>query len=114
MPLAPREFAATLLAEARDTHPWLHHRLFRMVCAGELRGDQVRNVIREQGCFFLDTLYYEHMEVEEDHSERAVRILEQVAVTDAEQARGLLALRRAVAARRICADGMYEAFVGAA
>jgi len=241
MPLAPREFAATLLAEARDTHPWLHHRLFRMIGAGELRRDQVRNVIREQGCFFLDTLrhaawkiisvggftptwedlerqraliplvveegghdtiggkqtahaylfvrlceglgwsrdevfstaylpttiieknelfqlqrastlealcggniatesinhivsartaaamekhygiprealdfYYEHMEVEEDHSERAVRILEQVAVTDAEQARGLLALRRAVAARRICADGMYEAFVGAA
>lgn len=238
MPLAPREFAATLLAEARDTHPWLHHRLFRMIGAGELRRDQVRNVIREQGCFFLDTLrhaawkiisvggftptwedlerqraliplvveegghdtiggkqtahaylfvrlceglgwsrdevfgtaylpttiieknelfqlqrastlealcggniatesinhivsarmaaamekhygiprealdfYYEHMEVEEDHSERAVRILEQVAVTDAEQARGLLALRRALAARRICADGMYEAFV---
>ena len=241
MPLGPREFAATLLAAARDTHPWLHHRLFRMICAGELRRDQVRNVIREQGCFFLDTLrhaawkiisvggftptwedlerqraliplvveegghdtiggkqtahaylfvrlcegldwtrdevfntaylpttiieknelfqlqrsstlealcggnlatesinhivsarmaaamekhygippaaldfYYEHMEVEEDHSERAVRILAQVAVTDAEQARGLLALRRAIAARRICADGMYEAFVGAA
>ena len=67
MPLAPREFAATLLAEARDTHPWLHHGLFR--------------------------------------------ILDQVAVTDAEQARGRLALRRAIAARRICADGMYEAFV---
>jgi pyrroloquinoline quinone (PQQ) biosynthesis protein C len=241
MPLAPREFAATLLAEARDTHPWLHHRLFRMICAGELSRDQVRNVAREQGCFFLDTLrhaawkiisvggftptwedlerqraliplvveegghdtiggkqtahaylfvrlceglgwsrdevfnteylpttiieknelfqlqrsstlealcggniatesinhivsarmaaamekhygiprealdfYYEHMEVEEDHGQRAVRILEQVAVTDAEQARGLLALRRAIAARRICAEGMYEAFVGAA
>jgi pyrroloquinoline quinone (PQQ) biosynthesis protein C len=241
MPLAPREFAAMLLATARDTHPWLHHRLFRMICAGELSHDQVRNVIREQGCFFLDTLrhaawkiisvggftptwedlerqraliplvveegghdtiggkqtahaylfvrlceglgwsrdevfnteylpttiieknelfqlqrsstlealcggniatesinhivsarmaaamekhygiprealdfYYEHMEVEEDHGQRAVRILEQVAVTDAEQARGLLALRRAIAARRICAEGMYEAFVGAA
>ena len=241
MPLAPRAFAATLLSEARDTHPWLHHRLFRMICAGELSRDQVRNVVREQGCFFLDTLrhaawkiisvggftptwedlerqraliplvveegghdtiggkqtahaylfvrlceglgwsrdevfnteylpttiieknelfqlqrsstlealcggniatesinhivsarmaaamekhygiprealdfYYEHMEVEEDHGARAVRILEQVAVTDAERARGLLALRRAIAARRICADGMYEAFVGAA
>ncbi len=90
MPLAPREFAATILAEARDTHPWLNHRLFRMIC------------------------HYEHMEVEEDHGERAVRILEQVAGTDAEQTRGLLALRRAIAARRICADGMYEAFVGAA
>ena len=238
MPLAPREFAETLLAEARDTHPWLHHRLFRMICAGELSRDQVRHVVREQGCFFLDTLrhaawkiisvggftptwedlerqraliplvveegghdtiggkqtahaylfvrlcegldwtraevfdtpylpttiiekdelfqlqrsstlealcggniatesinhivsermaaalekhygvpraaldfYYEHMEVEEDHGARAVRILDQVAVTDAEQARGLLALRRAIAARRICADGMYDAFV---
>lgn len=239
MPLAPRDFAARLLAEARDTHPWLHHRLFRMICAGELARDQVRHVIREQGCFFLDTLrhaawkiisvggftptwedlerqraliplvveegghdtiggkqtahaylfvrlceglgwsrdevfatpylpttiieknelfhlqrastlealcggniatesinhvvsarmatamekhygvsraaldfYYEHMEVEEDHSDRALRILEQVAVTDADQARGLLALRRAITARRICADSMYAAFVG--
>jgi pyrroloquinoline quinone (PQQ) biosynthesis protein C len=58
--------------------------------------------------------YYEHMEVEEDHSERAIRILETVAVTDAEQARGRLALRRAIVARRICADGMYEEFVGRA
>ena len=86
MPLAPREFAATLLAEARDTHPWLHHRLFRV--------------------------YYEHMGVEEDHGERAVPILEGVAVTDVDHARGRLALRRAIAARRICAEGMYEAFVG--
>jgi pyrroloquinoline quinone (PQQ) biosynthesis protein C len=241
MPLAARDFAAGLLAEARETHPWLHHRLFRMIVAGELSRAQVRHVIREQGCFFLDTLrhaawkiisvggftptwedlerqraliplvveegghdtiggkqtahaylfvrlceglgwsrdevfatpylpttiieknelfqlqrastlealcggniatesinhivsermaaamekhygvpraaldfYYEHMEVEEDHSERAIRILETVAVTDAEQARGRLALRRAIVARRICADGMYEEFVGRA
>jgi pyrroloquinoline quinone (PQQ) biosynthesis protein C len=241
MPLAARDFAAALLAEARQTHPWLHHRLFRMIADGELPREQVRHVIREQGCFFLDTLrhaawkiisvggytptwedlerqraliplvveegghdtiggkqtahaylfvrlceglgwsrddvfsapylpttiieknelfqlqrsstlealcggniatesinhivsgrmaaamekhygvpraaldfYYEHMEVEEDHSERAVRILEAVARTDAEQARGRLALRRAIAARRICADGMYEAFVARA
>jgi len=241
MPLAARDFATALLAEARDTHPWLHHRLFRMIADGELPREQVRHVIREQGCFFLDTLrhaawkiisvggytptwedlerqraliplvveegghdtiggkqtahaylyvrlceglgwsrdevfstpylpttiieknelfqlqrsstlealcggniatesinhivsgrmaaamekhygvpraaldfYYEHMEVEEDHSERAVRILATVARTDAEQARGRLALRRAIAARRICADGMYEAFVAGA
>jgi len=241
MPLAARDFAAALLAEARQTHPWLHHRLFRMIADGELAREQVRHVIREQGCFFLDTLrhaawkiisvggytptwedlerqraliplvveegghdtiggkqtahaylfvrlceglgwsrdevfstpylpttiieknelfqlqrastlealcggniatesinhivsgrmaaamekhygvpraaldfYYEHMEVEEDHSERAVRILEAVARTDAEQARGRLALRRAITARRICADGMYEAFVARA
>ena len=241
MPLAARDFADALLAEARQTHPWLHHRLFRMIADGELPREQVRHVIREQGCFFLDTLrhaawkiisvggytptwedlerqraliplvveegghdtiggkqtahaylyvrlceglgwsrdevfstpylpttiieknelfqlqrsstlealcggniatesinhivsgrmaaamekhygvpraaldfYYEHMEVEEDHSERAVRILATVARTDAEQARGRLALRRAIAARRICADGMYEAFVAGA
>lgn len=238
MPIAARDFAAGLLAEARETHPWLHHPLFRMIAAGELPRERVRHVVREQGCFFLDTLrhaawkiisvggytptgedlerqraliplvveegghdtiggkqtahaylfvrlceglgwtrddvfntpylpttiieknelfqlqrsstlealcggniatesinhivsqrmatamekhygvppaaldfYYEHMEVEEDHSERAIRILEQIAVTDADQARGRLALRRAIAARRICADGMYEAFV---
>ena len=238
MPHAPAEFATRLLAEAQETHPWLHHRLFRMLVAGELTHDEVRRVIREQGCFFLDTLrhaawkiisvggfsptfedlerqraliplvveegghdtiggkqtahaylyvrlceglgwtrddvfatdylpstimeknelfqlqregtlealcggniatesinhivsarmaealekhygvsrgaldfYYEHMEVEEDHSERALKIVARVTVTDEAQKRGLLALRRAITARRICADGMYEAFV---
>src|SRR5262245_36366322 len=56
LPLAAQDYAAELLAEARATHPWLHHRLFRMICAGELTRDEVRNVIREQGAFFLDTL----------------------------------------------------------
>ncbi len=239
MPQAPAEFAARLLAEAQETHPWLHHQLFRMLAAGELTREQVRRVIREQGCFFLDTLrhaawkiisvggfsptfedlerqraliplvveegghdtiggkqtahaylyvrlceglgwsrdevftteylpttimeknelfrlqregtlealcggniatesinhivsarmaeamekhygvsrgaldfYYEHMEVEEDHSKRALAIVAKLAVTDEEQQRGRLALRRAITARRICADGMHEAFVG--
>lgn len=238
MPLAPRDFAAGLLAEARETHPWLHHQLFRMICDGELSRDQVRNVIREQGAFFLDTLrhaawkiisvggftptfedlerqraliplvveegghdtiggkqtahaylfvrlceglgwsreevfdtpylpttiieknelfqlqregtldalcggniatesinhivsgrmaaamekhygvaranldfYYEHMEVEEEHGERAIQILATIALTDAAQSRGRLALRRAITVRRLCADGMYDAFV---
>jgi pyrroloquinoline quinone (PQQ) biosynthesis protein C len=238
MPLAPRDFAAQLLAEARETHPWLHHRLFREIRDGRLSRDQVRHVIREQGAFFLDTLrhaawkivsvggytptwqdlerqraliplvveegghdtlggkqtahaylfvklceglgwsrdevfdtsylpstiieknelfqlqregplaalcggniatesinhvvsarmaeamekhygvprasldfYHEHMEVEEDHGERAVRILESIAITEAEQARGRQALRRAITVRRLCADGMYDAFV---
>jgi pyrroloquinoline quinone (PQQ) biosynthesis protein C len=232
------EFATRLLTEAEQTHPWLHHRLFRMIVSGELSREQVRHVIREQGCFFLDTLrhaawkiisvggftptfedlerqraliplvveegghdtiggkqtahaylfvrlceglgwsrddvfstdylpttiieknelfqlqrastlealcggniatesinhivsarmaqamekhygipraaldfYHEHMAVEEDHRDRALTILARVAVTDEEQKRGLLALRRAITARRICADGMYEAFV---
>jgi pyrroloquinoline quinone (PQQ) biosynthesis protein C len=238
MTLSPTAFAQSLLTEARDTHPWLHHRLFRMIWDGALSRDQLRQVIRQQGCFFLDTLrhaawkiisvggetptwhdlerqraliplvveeggedtvggkttahaflfvrlgealgisreemfsteylpttiieknelfllqrastlealcggniatesinaihvkrmaealekhygvarealdfYYVHMEVEEDHAARAVRLLEQLAVTDADQARGRLALRRAIAVRRICADGLLEAYV---
>jgi pyrroloquinoline quinone (PQQ) biosynthesis protein C len=238
MPLAPADFAALLLAEARETHPWLHHRLFLAVVDGDLSREQVRRVIREQGCFFLDTLrhaawkiisvggftptyedlerqralipllveegghdtiggmqtahaylyvrlceglgwsrdevfttdylpttiieknelfqlqrastlealcggniatesinhivsarmaqalekhygvprealafYHEHMEVEEDHSARAIRILSKLAVTDEEQKRGLSALRRAITVRRLCADGMFQAFV---
>lgn len=239
MPVSPAEFASTLLKEAQATHPWLHHALFRMIYDGKLSRSQLQNVIRQQGCFFLDTLrhaawkiisvggytptlddlerqraliplvveeggedmvggkttahaylfiklaeglgiskeelfdtpylpttiieknelfllqrsstlealcggniatesinpihmqrmaealeqhygvprasldfYYVHMEVEGDHADRAVRILEKLAVTEQEQARGLLALRRAVTARRICADGMLEAFAG--
>ena len=238
MPLPVNEFAATLLAEARETHPWLHHPLFRMIQDGQASREQVRNVIRQQGCFFLDTLrhaawkivsvggytptwedlerqraliplvveeggrdtiggdqtahaflyvrlceglgltrdevfateylpttiieknelfalqregtlealcggniatesingivsgrmaealekhygvardalefYFEHMEVESDHENRAVRILARLATTDETQARGRLAMRRAIAARRICVDGIYEAFV---
>ena len=238
MALPVAEFTAQMLKEARDTHPWLHHRLFRMMADGELSRVQVQQVLKQQGAFFLDTLrhaawkiisvggltptyedlerqraliplvveegghdtiggkqtahaylfvrlceglgwtrdevfatdylpttiieknelfqlqrsstlealcggniatesinhvvsarlaqamtkhygvprtaldfYHEHMEVEEDHRDRAIGILSKVAVTDEEQKRGLLALRRAITARRICADGMYEAFV---
>src|SRR5499433_1870361 len=240
MALPPAEFAAALLREAKETHPWLHHRLFRMLWDGRLTPAQLRDVIRQQGCFFLDTLrhaawkiisvggysptfedlerqraliplvveeggedtvggkttahaflfiklaealgisrdalfateylpttiieknelfllqrsstiealcggniateslnaihvqrmadalerhygvprealdfYHVHMEVEGDHADRAVRILSALATTDEAQARGRLALRRAITARRICADGMYESFVGA-
>jgi hypothetical protein len=52
-----------------------------------------------------------HMEVEGDHSDRAVRILEQLCVSDADQTRGLSAMRRAITARRICVDGLMESFV---
>jgi len=55
--------------------------------------------------------YHVHMEVEGDHADRAVRILSALATTDEAQARGRLAMRRAIAARRICADGMLSAFV---
>jgi hypothetical protein len=58
--------------------------------------------------------YLVHMEVEGDHAARAVRLLERLAVTDEQQTWGRLAMRRAITVRRICADGMLEAFVGAA
>jgi pyrroloquinoline quinone (PQQ) biosynthesis protein C len=239
MALLPAAFATALLEEARETHPWLDHPLFHMIYAGRLDRSQLQSVLRQQGCFFLDTLrhaawkiisaggytptfedlerqrsliplvveeggadmvggtttahaflyvrlceglgisreevfgtdylpttiieknelfllqrsstlealcggniatesinpihmqrmaeamekhygvarealefYYVHMEVEGDHAERAVRILSKLAVTDEEQARGRLAMRRAITARRICADGMFDAFVG--
>ena len=239
MALTPAAFTDALLREAQETHPWLHHPLFRMIWDGKLDRRQLQSVIRQQGCFFLDTLrhaawkiisvggysptfedlerqraliplvveeggedtiggkatahaflfielaralgisrdelfateylpttiieknelfllqrtstlealcggniatesinathvqrmadamehhygvartaldfYHVHMEVEGDHADRAVRILSQLATTDDDQARGRLAMRRAITARRICADGMLEAFVG--
>jgi len=45
-----------------------------------------------------------------DQGARAVSILPKLAVSDEEQARGRLAMRRAITARRICADGMLDAF----
>jgi len=240
MPLTGAAFTNELLAEARQTHPWLHHPLFYMIWDGKLTRPQLQSVICQQGCFFLDTLrhaawkiisvggysptyedlerqraliplvveeggedtvggkttahaflfirlaealgisrdelfateylpttiiekdelfllqrsstiealcggniateslnalhvqkmadamerhygvarpaltfYHVHSEVEDDHAERAVRILSQLATTDETQARGRLAMRRAITARRICADGMLEAFVSA-
>jgi pyrroloquinoline quinone (PQQ) biosynthesis protein C len=237
MALAPAAFATALLEEARQTHPWLHHPLFHLIYEGRLGRGQLQSVIRQQGCFFLDTLrhaawkiisvggytpthedlerqraliplvveeggedmvggkttahaflyvrlceglgisreevfgteylpttiieknelfllqrsstlealcggniatesinpihmqrmadalethygvargalefYHVHVAVEADHAERAVRILSTLAVTDEAQARGRLALRRALTARRICADGMLEAY----
>ena len=236
--LPPAEFARQLLNEAQETHPWLHHPLFHLIWDGKLSRDQVCNIIRQQGAFFLDTLrhaawkiisvggytptfadlerqraliplvveeggedtiggkttahsflfirlaealgisrdelfateylpttiieknelfllqrsstiealcggniateslnaihvqrmaealethygvpraaldfYHVHMEVEGDHADRAVRILSELATTDEAQARGRLAMRRAITVRRICADGMLEAFV---
>src|SRR5207244_9651582 len=54
--LPPAEFARKLLKEAEDTHPWLHHPLFHMIWDGRLSRDQVRDIIGQQGAFFLDTL----------------------------------------------------------
>ena len=236
--LPPAEFARQLLREAEDTHPWLHHPLFYLIWSGKLSRDQVRNIIRQQGAFFLDTLrhaawkiisvggamptwtdlqrqrsllplvveeggedtidgtqtdhsilfvqlcealgftrdevfntdylpttiieknelfalqregtiealcggniatesinathvlymaqalekhygipksaldfYYVHAHVEEDHRDRAVRILTELCVNEAAQKTGLSAMRRAITARRICVDGLMAAFV---
>lgn len=49
-------FARELIAESRRTHPWLNHQLFKSIWAGELSPDQVREVIKQQGAFFLDTI----------------------------------------------------------
>src|SRR3989441_3799498 len=56
MAVLPAEFATGLLKEAQETHPWLHHPLFRMIYDGQLTRVQLQSVIRQQGCFFLDTL----------------------------------------------------------
>jgi pyrroloquinoline quinone (PQQ) biosynthesis protein C len=55
--------------------------------------------------------YYVHAHVEEDHRDRAVRILTDLCVTETAQKTGLSAMRRAITARRICIDGLMEAFV---
>jgi len=54
--LPPADFARQLLKEAQDTHPWLHHPLFHLIWDGKLSRNQVRDIIRQQGAFFLDTL----------------------------------------------------------
>jgi pyrroloquinoline quinone (PQQ) biosynthesis protein C len=110
MTMAPAEFAKQLLTEARETHPWLHHRLFKAIVAGELSREQVRHVIRE-GAFFLDTLRH-----------AAWKIISVGGFTptyeDLERQRALIPLvveegghDTIGGKRRICADGMYEAFV---
>jgi pyrroloquinoline quinone (PQQ) biosynthesis protein C len=49
-------FGEQLVAEAKRTHPWLHHPLFQEIVAGRLTRAQLREVIKQQGAFFLDTV----------------------------------------------------------
>lgn len=49
-------YGDALIAEAKRTHPWLHHPLSRAVCAGELSREQLQVWIQQQGAFFLDTV----------------------------------------------------------
>jgi pyrroloquinoline quinone (PQQ) biosynthesis protein C len=49
-------YGKQLVAEAQQTHPWLHHPLFRALAAGRLSRPQLREVVKQQGAFFLDTV----------------------------------------------------------
>ncbi|MFI5269936.1 MAG: iron-containing redox enzyme family protein [Chloroflexota bacterium] len=49
-------FARGLIEESRRTHPWLNHQLFKDIWAGKLAREQVREVVKQQGAFFLDTI----------------------------------------------------------
>jgi pyrroloquinoline quinone (PQQ) biosynthesis protein C len=49
-------FARGLIAESRQTHPWLNHQLYKDIWAGKLSQAQVREVVKQQGAFFLDTI----------------------------------------------------------
>jgi pyrroloquinoline quinone (PQQ) biosynthesis protein C len=53
---AKLSFGQQLVEEAKLTHPWLHHLLFRDIVAGKLSPAQLREVIKQQGAFFLDTV----------------------------------------------------------
>jgi len=43
MALSPAAFAAALLREAQETHPWLHHPLFHMIYDGRLGRRELQN-----------------------------------------------------------------------
>jgi pyrroloquinoline quinone (PQQ) biosynthesis protein C len=49
-------FARGLIDESRRVHPWLNHPLFKDVWDGKLSHNQVREVVKQQGAFFLDTI----------------------------------------------------------
>ena len=56
MVIPPLEFCKALLDEAKTTHPFLHHPLYHMIYQGKLGKTELREVIKQQGCFYLDTL----------------------------------------------------------
>ena len=55
MALPPLEFCNAFLNEAKPTHPFLHHPLYHMIYRVELSKDQLRNLIKKQGCCYLGT-----------------------------------------------------------
>ena len=52
-----------------------------------------------------------HAGVEEEHGSQAVALVNRLAQTEDDRKRGWLAMRRAVVARWLAADGMYQAIV---
>jgi pyrroloquinoline quinone (PQQ) biosynthesis protein C len=115
------EYLPTTMIEKDELFLLQRSSTLEALCSGNIATESINHIASEKMATALEKhygvarealeFYYEHMEVEGDHSERAVRILGEVARTDEAQQRGRLAMRRAIAARRICADGMYEAFV---
>ena len=107
MPQAPHEYATELLAEARETHPELRGPRAPARAdparGGNIATESINHIVSARMAAAMEKhygvprasldFYYEHMEVEEA------------------QARGRQALRRAITVRRLCADGMYQAFI---
>src|SRR5215510_6892566 len=56
MAIPALEFCQALLEEAKEAHPFLHHPLYHLIYQGKLSKIELREIIKQQGCFFLDTL----------------------------------------------------------
>src|SRR5262245_35073658 len=56
MAIPALEFCQALLEEAKEAHPFLHHPLYHLIYQGKLSKIELREIIKQQGCFYLDTL----------------------------------------------------------
>ena len=115
------EYLPTTIIEKNELFLLQRSSTLEALCGGNIATESINPIHMERMARALEKhygvpaaaldFYHVHMEVEGDHADRAVRILSTLAVTDEEQARGRLAMRRAITARRLCADGRLEAFV---
>jgi pyrroloquinoline quinone (PQQ) biosynthesis protein C len=115
------DYLPTTIIEKNELFTLQREGTLQALCGGNIATESINHIVSGRMAQALEKhygvprthldFYYEHMEVEEDHSERALAILAELAVTAEAQKLGRLALRRAITARRICTDGMYEAFV---
>jgi hypothetical protein len=116
------EYLPTTIIEKDELFQLQRSSALEALCGGNIATESINQIHVQRMAEAMEThygiaredldFYSVHMEVEGEHADRAVRLLERLAVTEADQARGRLAMRRAITARRICADGMWEAFVG--